>query len=241
MAISDEHALSRLKQKFGGSIKLRSGVKGLRYRLHHKEGILELVYRINGHIRNSIRLVQLKKVCDILNIPLLEPKPFFKAIPLPLSAALPYPSGPGEVNQKNHFIKNGEVNIKTIDRNRINNGWFSGFFDADGTITFSFKNGTPQLTISVSNKLDTNIQCFKEIFGGNIYFDKSGHGYFKWSIQSKQDIENFLNYFKIAPSRSHKRHRLFLVKEFFELKRLKAYNQPSNSGLYKVWLNFEEK
>lgn len=132
---------------------------------------------------------------------------------------------------------------RTIDKieNTINNGWFSGFFDADGTITFSFKKGIPQLTISVCNKLETNIQCFKQIFGGSIYFDKSGHGYFKWSIQSKQDIENILNYFKIAPSRSHKRQRLFLVKEFFELKRLKAYNQPSNSALYKVWLNFEEK
>lgn len=83
MALSDEHALSQIKQKLGGSIKLRSGVKALRYRLHHKEGILELVSRINGHIRNSVRLEQLKKVCDILNIPLLEPKPFFMPIPLP--------------------------------------------------------------------------------------------------------------------------------------------------------------
>jgi len=46
------------------------------------------------------------------------------------------------------------------------------FFDADGTITYSFKNDNPQLTISVSNKLEENIKIFKLIFGGNIYLIK---------------------------------------------------------------------
>jgi LAGLIDADG endonuclease len=69
----DEKALIIIKNKLGGSLKLRSGVKAFRYRLHHKNGIIDLVGRINGHIRNSKRLFQLIKVCKILNIPFIDP------------------------------------------------------------------------------------------------------------------------------------------------------------------------
>jgi len=68
------------------------------------------------------------------------------------------------------------------------------------------------------------------IFGGNIYFDKSGYGYFKWIIQSSKDINTFLNYIKIFPSRSHKRQRLFLVPQFYELKNLQAYKHSPDSA-----------
>jgi len=36
--IRDKKALFLIKQRYGGSIKLRSGAKAKRYRLHHKEG-----------------------------------------------------------------------------------------------------------------------------------------------------------------------------------------------------------
>jgi hypothetical protein len=42
MEIRDKHCLYLIKQKFGGSVKSRSGVNWLRYRLHHKKGLLEL-------------------------------------------------------------------------------------------------------------------------------------------------------------------------------------------------------
>jgi len=48
METRDKHCLFQVKQKFGGSVKLRSGVKWLRYRLHHKEGILNLISAVNG-------------------------------------------------------------------------------------------------------------------------------------------------------------------------------------------------
>jgi len=48
MALVDEHALHQIKQKLGGSIKKRAGVKAIRYRLHHKEGMITLIERING-------------------------------------------------------------------------------------------------------------------------------------------------------------------------------------------------
>lgn len=59
---------------------------------------------------------------------------------------------------------------------------------ADGTITYSIKDGYPQLTISVTNKLLVDVINFKNIFLaglrklGNIYFDKGQNGYYKWSL-----------------------------------------------------------
>jgi len=59
-----------------------------------------------------------------------------------------------------------------------------GMVDADGTINFypQFKEGIiyrNQLTISVSNKHYQNLIMFKEKYGGQIYFDKSGSGKFQ--------------------------------------------------------------
>jgi len=74
MDIRDECALQAVKNVYGGSIKLRSNAKALRYRLHHKEGLLRLINDINGLIRNSYRLVQLNKVCIKYDINLIPPK-----------------------------------------------------------------------------------------------------------------------------------------------------------------------
>ncbi len=113
MALEDELALVKIKNKLGGSIKLRSGTKSIRYRLHNKKGMTELLKRINGNIHNKIRLLQLKKVCNILNIPFKEPV--------------------------------------TLD---LLNSWFSGMFDADGTVVLK---STGQITIGVTQKYKENI------------------------------------------------------------------------------------
>ena len=200
MSLSDEHTLNSIKQKLGGSIKLRSGAKALRYRLHNDKSMRDLINRINGNIRHTSRLKQLEKICLLLNIPILYPE-----------------------------------NI-TLD-----NGWFSGFFDADGTITYSIKNGYPQLTISVTNKLLIDIIDFKNIFQGSTYYDKGKNGYYKWSIQSKTDINFFKAYISKYPSRSHKKQRLFLINEYYHLKDLTAYKAPIDSLLYKAWFDFNNK
>jgi hypothetical protein len=73
MDTRDKHCLYLIKQKFGGSIKLRSGVKAVRYRLHHKQGMINLINAVNGEIRNPVRLLQFKKICDKYNIKLILP------------------------------------------------------------------------------------------------------------------------------------------------------------------------
>lgn len=63
METRDKNCLYQVKQKLGGSVKLRSGVNWLRYRLHHREGIEKIIEAINGEIRNPVRIIQLEKVC----------------------------------------------------------------------------------------------------------------------------------------------------------------------------------
>ena len=58
----------------GGSIKLRSGVNGIRYRLHNREGMETLVGLINGEIRYINRKEQLKRVCEKLDVIYKEPE-----------------------------------------------------------------------------------------------------------------------------------------------------------------------
>jgi hypothetical protein len=121
--------------------------------------------------------------------------------------------------------------------------WFAGFFDADGTITYSMKqNGKrkmPQLTISASQKYKPDLLELPPLFGGQIYFDKGSGGSFKWSIQSRSDVLAMVDYFKRHQPRSHKLKRIRLVQEYFKLRDLEAYEPLS--GLFSSWKHFGRK
>ena len=75
MELRDKHCLYIIKQKFGGSVKLKSGDNHLRYRLHHKTGLLNLIKAVNGLIRNPVRMLQLGKICENYNIDLIHSQP----------------------------------------------------------------------------------------------------------------------------------------------------------------------
>lgn len=185
-----------IKNKLGGSVKLRSGAKAYRYRLHHNKSIIPLIYSLNGLIRHSSRLKQFHKICIKLNIELKDPEPL-----------------------------------------TLSSYWFSGFFDADGTIVLNKTNN--RLSVRVTNKLQQDVAIFKETFGGSIYFDTSQNGYYCWSIQSRPDILNFLTYFEKVIFRSFKSKRFYLIKTYLELKDLKAYKL--DSVYYKNWLILLQK
>lgn len=212
MGLEDLPCLKYIQNKLGGSIKMRSGAKAWRYRLHNKQGMIKLIHSINGSIRHSTRLKQLHQVCQQLEIPV----------------------------------------ILASNLNK-NSSWFAGFFDADGTITlknsdYSDTNSCSiaanprvavQLTIRVTNKLLQDVQWFKDVFGGNIYFDSSQNGYYNWSVQSRKDILILLDYFKIHTLRSHKSNRYHLIKDYYKLRDLRAYNK--DSIYYKAWVDFYNK
>jgi hypothetical protein len=192
MDIRDERALQQVKNVYGGSIKLRSGVSALRYRLHNKEGLLNLINDVNGHVRNPIRLIQLNYICVKYDI------------------ILKYP-----------------------EKLTLENGWLSGFFDSDGSITIN--NSNWQLSISAGQKTSELLTPLVELFGGYVYIDRGGQGSFKWYVTKKEDILNLIEYFKKYPSRSAKNNRLHLVPKIYELKDMKAHTAPSGSLLSKSW------
>lgn len=73
VALADERVLRIIQNKLGGSIKPRSGVQAIRWRLHNHSGMINLINRINGYIRHSSRLLQLNRVCGVLGIQIISP------------------------------------------------------------------------------------------------------------------------------------------------------------------------
>lgn len=70
--LRDKKCLYLIKQKFGGSVKLYSGNNYLRYRLHHKKGLLNLINKVNGLLQNPTRILQLGKISDKYNLQLKD-------------------------------------------------------------------------------------------------------------------------------------------------------------------------
>jgi ubiquinol-cytochrome c reductase cytochrome b subunit len=70
----DYSLLLYIQSKIGGNINLAHGnKKAYRYTLYQRSLIIDLVNRINGNIRNSIRVPQFIRLCNFFNIPYQSP------------------------------------------------------------------------------------------------------------------------------------------------------------------------
>lgn len=98
------------------------------------------------------------------------------------------------------------------------------------------KNGLPQLSVRVTNKLLQDVEVYKTVFGGYIYYDRSQNGYYQWSIQSKADVLTMLDYFKNTSFKSHKSLRFHLILFYYDLYDKKAFMPDSPHN--KAWQNF---
>lgn len=144
MGIQEEYLLQTIKNKLGGSIKLRSGAKAIRYRLHNKKGLLDLIDRVNGNIHNTIRLEQLKKLCLIYNISIKDP--------VPLTYNNGWFSG--------MFDSDGSICINT----RLNNNLYSY------NITISVSQKKKENIIHFENIFKNKIIYSKEGYGHYIWY-----------------------------------------------------------------------
>ena len=120
MQLRDKRVLYLIKQKYGGAVKLYAGDNYLRYRLHHKAGLLCLIEGINGLIRNPIRILQLGKICNKYNIKLTDPKPLtyydgWLAGFLDTDGSIYLNDGSGQIfitaSQKNKFLLDSLVEL----------------------------------------------------------------------------------------------------------------------------------
>lgn len=220
MPLQDEALLFQIKQKLGGNIKQRVGSRSIRYRLSHKAGMIELLHKINGNIRNSVRVTQFKKLCTKFNITYLEPKP--------LTKKNAYISG--------FFDADGTICL-SITKSSTANSIKSG---VSGKIKRLIEScGYHKLEISITNKYFENVVIFQKAFGfGTIRkVRKKPYETYIYSIDL-HNIPNFLDYCKIYPLRSSKKKRIFLTPKYFELKRIKAHLANKSTYRQKAWKTF---
>lgn len=71
----DIACLYKLKQMYGGAIKVTSHANAVRWRLHHKAGILSVINDLNGLLYNPVRIVQLERVCSLYNVEVISSTP----------------------------------------------------------------------------------------------------------------------------------------------------------------------
>jgi DNA-binding transcriptional regulator WhiA len=71
-----------------------------------------------------------------------------------------------------HYDININININPLT---YNSNWMAGFFDADGSITIN--NNTYQLSISISQKTQELLLPCINLYGGQVYIDRSSNTY----------------------------------------------------------------
>ena len=99
----------------------------------------------------------------------------------------------------------------------LENGWYSGFFDAKGVIGVDWFRGG--FTFKFSDKHLKNVKFFN-VFGGDIIFLKTNYGGFMWKITDNFDI--IFKYFSQYPLKSSKHTSyLFLLYKFKRNKLIK--------------------
>ena len=232
---ADEALLHQIKKIFGGSIKVRGSLKALRYRLHNKKGIYQLLHAVNGNIRNSIRQEQFKCILNLYNIKYIEPCIFTWSNGY--ASGLLDSDGSISLSVKKHaYVKNPEQRGTLGKILRLQH---AKAVQLNIKITQKYKENvaflrTPFLPLSLDRQkgIDTEKQF------GQIFFDKSQNGYYSWTISSKKEVTFFLYYISKNPSYSKKAHRLRLVHVFYELYEQKAYLTQEESYLKHRWNDF---
>jgi hypothetical protein len=137
------------------------------------------------------------------------------------------------------YIRSNELTLKSA--------WFTGFFDAEGSI-ICYKSSTAYgIRIKVTNKYYDNLAPLITLFNcGKIKFDHKLPADYKdllpfdftydnrdkypanvlsWSVDNKDSILSLVEYFKNHPPRvPHKNYKLLtLVPEFYRLRSIRAY------------------
>ena len=151
----------------------------------------------------------------------------------------------GEIRNSYRLMQLNKICIKYDivlifpEKLKYENGWLSGFFDADGSVTLNSNNG--QLAITLTQKTSEILQPLIDLYGGSIYIDKTSNN-FKWYISNKEDILKLIEYFKKYPSRSLKKNRLHLIPKCYELKDIGAHKTSEDKSLLaKSWKLFNDK
>ena len=111
-----------------------------------------------------------------------------------------------------------EIELKYPKPLTYNNGWLSGFIDSDGSIYLNEKSG--QIFISVTQKNRFLLEPLIDLYGGRIDILSPKIEAFKYVIYRKNQHYDLIdNYFSIYPLKTEKSKRLYIIKDFYDLRR----------------------
>lgn len=234
----EKDVLYRVKQKLGGSVNLRTGVRAYRWRLHNRKGMLNLVSLVENRLRLSIRQKQLE---NVKNAPSLSTKE-------DIILSGPNINKDGRMMQKVHlkvtankserFVESNDTGYShSITKKAVsgslksisNNYWLAGFFDAEGYLNVNRAN--LQCTITLTQKEADILYTIQKEMGGAVHYDKSWQGYI-YSASSKLDLEKWFSYFSTYALKCSK--KVILLKRFKRiiLFKSKRYHWKTSPLLY---------
>jgi hypothetical protein len=239
--VEDLPLLSQLFYQLGGEIRLdgRKNNRGIYISLnntnckHGAAGFRSLILNLNGHIRNTVRVAQFKKLCSILNI-------YFQKAPT-LTSNCGYIAG--------YFTADGSAHINytpsAVQKTNKKNGGIKE------TKRDKLINGVaPKVVLSFTNKFICNLKSIIPAFQNPLFPDqhigqiRETQGsrpdltMHRLEINKKQCVLTFVEYLKRNPSLSIKNQRMLLIDQFFALKSEKAYLKTSSASLNAQWVNF---
>ena len=94
--------------------------------------------------------------------------------------------------QLNKICSKYEIIFIFPEKLTYENGWLSGFLDADGSITINQSNWQLSFTQSKTSELLTPLV---DLYGGHVYIDNGSSKSWKWYITKKEDVLKLIEYF----------------------------------------------
>lgn len=202
----DVSMIQMIANYYGGSVKPRAGTRSVRYRLHAKRGLLMLIHDVNGHLRNTIRCAQFKKLCAMYQIHYYEPS--HEAWNCAYVSGLFDSDGKIVLSVQKHTARQNLIGSK---------GKYEGLKYAS----------TCQLTLGITQKYKINLSFLVETQNnlgfGTLSYDKSQNGYYTWYVTSRINVLKLCSYFKRYPCFSVRRHRVHLIHDYYAFKLNKKF------------------
>lgn len=213
----------------GGSVKLRSNSKSVRYRVKKSEIIIDALKRINGKLYNKRRLAQFQAACALKNVITVQTPPL-------IDSQSPYIAG--------MLDSDGTITL-SVSKSSAENSILSG---VEGKIQrLIHSRGNNQLTLKVNGIDKHNIEVIQKSYNlGRLYQDQAEPGknakttkpQTLWVIRSFEEFAIIYELLKKYPLKSYKMHRIRLIPIYFQYKQLQYHCSKKGSFEFKQWEKF---
>lgn len=226
--VTDSRVVTNIKNELkAGAVLIRSNSQSIRYRVKKKSVIIDIVNRLNGKLQNPTRILQFKKVCEMLDIKLQEKFPL--------------------INKENGYLaglidSDGTITI-SVSRSSAEDSQKTGV--GGKQIRLINSKACNQISFKITSIYEEYIMLIKNSYGfGTIYREKpnkknkSPKAKYSWTIRSYEDFLLLYEYLKKNPLKSVKMHRMRLALLYFKYKELKYHLQPTGTFQAKIWAKF---